>query len=164
MNPRPPGYEPDELPNCSTPRYFRQLVYYNTGRGNCQAMNYKTPDQKRSGLLSCQAPLTERAKPEGRIRGPEGVGSRPNAPRFPAGAAPRCGEQRQPDGGQDAEHAQERNKPSRRFLHGRDTSCGEPDRRARRAIPVPPGKPKAIQHFQLFGIVSLIIVLKCNSM
>ena len=21
MNPRPPGYEPDELPNCSTPRY-----------------------------------------------------------------------------------------------------------------------------------------------
>ena len=21
LNPRPPGYEPDELPNCSTPRY-----------------------------------------------------------------------------------------------------------------------------------------------
>ena len=21
MNPRPPGYEPDELPNCSTPRH-----------------------------------------------------------------------------------------------------------------------------------------------
>ncbi len=21
MNPRPPGYEPDELPDCSTPRY-----------------------------------------------------------------------------------------------------------------------------------------------
>ena len=23
LNLRPPGYEPDELPNCSTPRYFR---------------------------------------------------------------------------------------------------------------------------------------------
>ena len=22
LNPRPPGYEPDELPDCSTPRYF----------------------------------------------------------------------------------------------------------------------------------------------
>ena len=22
LNPRPPGYEPDELPNCSIPRYF----------------------------------------------------------------------------------------------------------------------------------------------
>ena len=31
LNPRPPGYEPDELPNCSTPRYIHfssaQLLY-----------------------------------------------------------------------------------------------------------------------------------------
>ena len=28
LNPRPPGYEPDELPNCSTPRYRLELDYY----------------------------------------------------------------------------------------------------------------------------------------
>ena len=32
LNLRPPGYEPDELPNCSTPRYEldpSRLIYYN---------------------------------------------------------------------------------------------------------------------------------------
>ena len=32
LNLRPPGYEPDELPNCSTPRYGidpSRLIYYN---------------------------------------------------------------------------------------------------------------------------------------
>ena len=32
LNLRPPGYEPDELPNCSTPRYTidpSRLIYYN---------------------------------------------------------------------------------------------------------------------------------------
>ena len=28
MNPRPPGYEPDELPGCSTPRYFSFLTRF----------------------------------------------------------------------------------------------------------------------------------------
>ena len=35
MNLRPPGYEPDELPDCSTPRYcryFRRLLYDNICR------------------------------------------------------------------------------------------------------------------------------------
>ncbi len=27
LNPRPPGYEPDELPGCSTPRPFSVLDY-----------------------------------------------------------------------------------------------------------------------------------------
>ena len=32
LNQRPPGYEPDELPNCSTPRYgcSSELYYHNT--------------------------------------------------------------------------------------------------------------------------------------
>ncbi len=31
MNLRPSGYEPDELPNCSTPRYILFLeLFYNT--------------------------------------------------------------------------------------------------------------------------------------
>ena len=32
LNPRPPGYEPDELPNCSTPRY--EILGENGGAGD----------------------------------------------------------------------------------------------------------------------------------
>ena len=39
LNPRPPGYEPDELPNCSTPRYRLKLDYYTTAPYPCQARN-----------------------------------------------------------------------------------------------------------------------------
>ena len=31
LNPRPPGYEPDELPNCSTLRYIKFKVVPETG-------------------------------------------------------------------------------------------------------------------------------------
>ena len=33
LNQRPPGYEPDELPNCSTPRYFTAGDRARTGTG-----------------------------------------------------------------------------------------------------------------------------------
>ena len=38
LNPRPPGYEPDELPNCSIPRYnaLKKLYYNNTAAHCCQ--------------------------------------------------------------------------------------------------------------------------------
>ena len=39
LNPRPSGYEPDELPDCSTPRYPCSLkLIYNTTR--CRASQY----------------------------------------------------------------------------------------------------------------------------
>jgi hypothetical protein len=34
LNPRPSGYEPDELPGCSTPRFSRKLNWL--GFGNAQ--------------------------------------------------------------------------------------------------------------------------------
>ena len=37
LNPRPPGYEPDELPNCSIPRYS-VLDYDSTPFTECQAV------------------------------------------------------------------------------------------------------------------------------
>ena len=38
MNPRPPGYEPDELPNCSIPRYkaLTEPYYNSRRRSGCQ--------------------------------------------------------------------------------------------------------------------------------
>ena len=30
MNLRPSGYEPDELPDCSTPRHYKVIIYYST--------------------------------------------------------------------------------------------------------------------------------------
>ena len=45
LNPRPPGYEPDELPNCSIPRYSGHrglaslLEYDTTPAGQCQGGN-----------------------------------------------------------------------------------------------------------------------------
>ena len=37
LNLRPPGYEPDELPDCSTPRqYNSHFYYYSAGEGFCQ--------------------------------------------------------------------------------------------------------------------------------
>ena len=45
LNQRPSGYEPDELPSCSTPRYFaftfRVLIYYITPRCVCQVFFQK---------------------------------------------------------------------------------------------------------------------------
>ena len=39
LNLRPPGYEPDELPDCSTPRQYEFLPYYYTsGEGLCQIL------------------------------------------------------------------------------------------------------------------------------
>ena len=41
LNLRPPGYEPDELPNCSTPRYTidpSRLIYYNIEALRCQVL------------------------------------------------------------------------------------------------------------------------------
>ena len=49
LNLRPSGYEPDELPNCSTPRYemglrfISQLDYYNTRDLKMQGGNLKFP-------------------------------------------------------------------------------------------------------------------------
>ena len=38
LNPRPPGYEPDELPNCSIPRYklSMELIYNSISGCPCQ--------------------------------------------------------------------------------------------------------------------------------
>ena len=36
LNLRPSGYEPDELPDCSTPRYFYCMDYYTTALSLCQ--------------------------------------------------------------------------------------------------------------------------------
>ena len=36
LNLRPSGYEPDELPDCSTPRYSFDKSYYNTKPFVCQ--------------------------------------------------------------------------------------------------------------------------------
>ena len=38
LNPRPPGYEPDELPNCSIPRYkaLTEPYYNSRRRSGCQ--------------------------------------------------------------------------------------------------------------------------------
>ena len=50
MNPRPPGYEPDELPDCSTPRYPSKALRsdgknnYSTFRRACQPVRQKFPD------------------------------------------------------------------------------------------------------------------------
>ena len=50
MNPRPPGYEPDELPDCSTPRYPSKAIRsdgknnYSTFRRACQPVRRKFPD------------------------------------------------------------------------------------------------------------------------
>ena len=49
MNLRPSGYEPDELPSCSTPRYdfvlsFRVLIYYITANHICQVFFLKNPN------------------------------------------------------------------------------------------------------------------------
>ena len=51
MNPRPPGYEPDELPDCSTPRYPSKAIRsdgknnYSTFRRACQPVRRKFPDK-----------------------------------------------------------------------------------------------------------------------
>gem|GEM_PF-3151130 len=55
MNPRPPGYEPDELPGCSTPRPLK----------SCYKYSFFMPNVKRDGrlfkkvppTLSCRAPV-----------------------------------------------------------------------------------------------------------
>ena len=39
LNQRPPGYEPDELPDCSTLRHYN-VIYYNTIYFVCQEKNY----------------------------------------------------------------------------------------------------------------------------
>ena len=39
LNPRPPGYEPDELPDCSTPR--RQRLFYHIHSGLSMALSCK---------------------------------------------------------------------------------------------------------------------------
>ena len=43
LNRRPSGYEPDELPSCSIPRYeiFRVLIYYITMKVSCQYLILK---------------------------------------------------------------------------------------------------------------------------
>ena len=41
LNHRPSGYEPDELPDCSTPR---QQMYYTTNGEESQAKNAKTAE------------------------------------------------------------------------------------------------------------------------
>ena len=46
MNQRPPGYEPDELPDCSTPQhvsdtgYCRKESAYSSGGAVCQEKDY----------------------------------------------------------------------------------------------------------------------------
>ncbi len=60
MNPRPPGYEPDELPDCSTPRYPSKAIRsdgtnnYITSQRLCQplcASFSQTP-----GFVHCRCP------------------------------------------------------------------------------------------------------------
>ena len=46
LNLRPSGYEPDELPDCSTPRYFYCMDYYTTALSFCQP-----PFRRGSGSL-----------------------------------------------------------------------------------------------------------------
>ena len=41
MNLQPSGYEPDELPGCSTPRYFSVPYYYIRINLNCQPLFLK---------------------------------------------------------------------------------------------------------------------------
>ncbi len=41
LNHRPSGYEPDELPDCSIPRYFRVPYYYIRITLHCQPIIFK---------------------------------------------------------------------------------------------------------------------------
>ncbi len=60
LNLRPPGYEPDELPDCSIPRYMRssELNYNSTHRRSCQVQKqaFSRPDSPASARPSPGSP------------------------------------------------------------------------------------------------------------
>ena len=63
LNPRPPGYEPDELPNCSIPRYkaLTEPYYNSRRRSGCQGGSwiFFIPDIPVPGYASGAAPCTK---------------------------------------------------------------------------------------------------------
>ncbi len=52
LNHRPLGYEPNELPDCSIPRYLFVLIYYNTISSLCQPFSFIKISLKHDRILS----------------------------------------------------------------------------------------------------------------
>ena len=73
MNPRPPGYEPDELPNCSTPRRHAapqwRRINYITVSSLCQWVSKKITADSENGLTCGQTRIIlgipSRSRPPG---------------------------------------------------------------------------------------------------
>jgi hypothetical protein len=58
LNPRPSGYEPDELPGCSTPRFVRNLLW--PGFANAQ-LDLRTFSMRRTGYSEVRFGLAGRS-------------------------------------------------------------------------------------------------------